>query len=77
MKNGDVQSVNVYQRVWLISMGNPNQKWMRTGGSPMDWKPPSEFYGEIDGFRFRFSQQIQSVADWLPTNYQLVIVKVG
>ena len=19
---------------------NPNQKWMRTGGTPMNWKPP-------------------------------------
>ena len=58
-------------------MENPNLKWMRTGGSPIlgddtlkcTGKPP-EFHGEIDGFRFRFFQQNQSIADWflLPTN---------
>ena len=52
--------------------------------SKMDEKPPSEneddtlkctgkppeFHGKIDGLRFRFSQQNQSIADWilLPTN---------
>jgi hypothetical protein len=34
MKN---QSIDEYNGCFL--MENPTLKWMRTGGTPMDWKP--------------------------------------
>ena len=33
-----------YPNSWLVYfMENPIYKWMITGGTPMDWKPPNEF----------------------------------
>ena len=33
------------QKRWMVnlSMGKSIYKWMRTGGTPMDWKPPCRY----------------------------------